>query len=54
MNKNKNLILIIALIVGIVGVAFMPPKKLKGSVKAEPLDKGEFLLDDYNVPDYQD
>ena len=54
MNKNKNLILIIALIVGIVGVAFMPPKKLKGSVKAEPLDPGEFLPDNYNVPDYQD
>ena len=54
MNKNKNLILIITLIVGIVGVAFMPPKKLKGSVKAEPLDLGEYLQDDYNVPDYQD
>ena len=54
MNKNINLILIIALIVGIVGIAFMPPKKLKGSVKAEPLDPGEYLQDDYNVPDYQD
>ena len=54
MKKNKDLILIIALIVGIVGVAFMPPKKLKGSVKAEPLDPGEYLPDDYNVPDYQD
>ena len=54
MKKNKELILIIALIVGIVGVAFMPPKKLKGSVKAEPLDLGEYLQDDYNVPDYQD
>ena len=54
MKKNKELILIIALIVGIVGIAFMPPKKLKGSVKAEPLDSGEYLQDDYNVPDYQD
>lgn len=54
MKKNKDLILIIALIVGIVGVAFMPPKKLKGSVEVGPLDKGEFLPDDYNVPDYQD
>ena len=54
MKKNKELILIIALIVGIVGIAFMPPKKLKGSVKAEPLDPGEYLPDDYNVPDYQD
>ena len=54
MKKNKELILIIALIVGIVGVAFMPPKKLKGSVEVGPLDKGEFLKEDYNVPDYQD
>lgn len=54
MNKDKNLILIIAIIVGIVGIAFMPPKKLKGSVKVEPLDEGEFLPDDYDVPDYQD
>lgn len=54
MKKNKDLILLIALIVGIVSISFMPPKKLKGSIIIEPLDPGEYLPDDYNVPDYQD
>jgi hypothetical protein len=54
MKKNKELILIIALIVGIVGIAFTMPKKKKGSIIVEPLDPGEYLQDDYNVPDYQD
>jgi len=58
MKKNKDLILIIVLIVGIIGIAFMPPKKLKGSVKAGPLDKGEFVpendITETDIPDYQD
>jgi len=48
--KKQNIILLLLAIFGIY--AFTIPKKLKGSVKAEPLDKGEFLPDNYN--DIQD
>jgi len=58
MKKNKDLILIIALIIGLVGMSYMSSKKLKGSVKAGPLDKGEFVPEDditeTDIPDYQD
>ena len=50
--KKENTILLILLVLGLY--SFTIPKKLKGSVKAEPLDPGEYLPDDYNVPDYQD
>ena len=50
--KKENAILLKLVVIGLY--SFTIPKKLKGSVKAEPLDKGEFLPDDYNVPDYQD
>jgi hypothetical protein len=50
--KKQNAILLILLVIGLY--SFIIPKKLKGSVKAEPLDPGEFLPDDYNVPNYQD
>ena len=51
MRKKESIILLLILF-GLY--AFALPKKLKGSVIVEPLDKGEFLPDDYNVPDYQD
>ena len=50
--KKKESIILLLILFGLY--AFALPKKLKGSVKAEPLDPGEYLKDDYNVPDYQD
>jgi hypothetical protein len=50
--KKENAILLILLVIGLY--SFTLPKKLKGSIIVEPLDPGEFLPDDYNVPDYQD
>ena len=50
--KKKESIILLLILFGLY--AFALPKKLKGSVIVEPLDKGEFLPDDYNVPDYQD
>jgi len=49
--KQKDTILLILAIIGLY--AFAMPKKLKGTIIIPPLDKGEFLPDDYNVPDYQ-
>jgi hypothetical protein len=50
--KKENAILLILLVIGLY--SFTIPKKLKGSIIVEPLEPGEFLPDDYNVPDYQD
>lgn len=50
--KKKESIILLLILFGLY--AFALPKKLKGSVIVEPLDKGEYLPDDYNVPDYQD
>ena len=50
--KKKESIILLLILFGLY--AFALPKKLKGSVIVEPLDKGEYLQDDYNVPDYQD
>jgi hypothetical protein len=50
--KKENAILLILLVIGLY--SFTLPKKLKGSIIVEPLDPGEYLPDDYNVPDYQD
>jgi hypothetical protein len=50
--KKQNAILLILLVIGLY--SFTLPKKLKGSIIVEPLDPGEYLPDDYNVPDYQD
>jgi hypothetical protein len=50
--KKQDTILLILLLVGLY--SFTIPKKLKGSIIIEPLDLGEYLPDDYNVPDYQD
>jgi len=50
-NKKQSILLLLILF-GLY--AFAIPKKRKGSVEVKPLDKGEFLPDDYNVPDYQD
>jgi len=49
--KKENAILLILLVIGLY--SFTLPKKLKGSIIVEPLDPGEYLPDDYNVPDYQ-
>lgn len=49
--KQKNAVLLILLVIGLYSFAL--PKKLKGSVIVEPLDPGEYLPDDYNVPNYQ-
>ena len=51
MNKKQSILLLLILF-GLY--AFAIPKKRKGSVEVGPLDKGEFLPDNYNVPDYQD
>lgn len=50
--KKENTILLLLLLFGLY--SFTIPKKLKGSVEVGPLDLGEYLPDDYNVPDYQD
>jgi hypothetical protein len=50
--KKKESIILLLILFGLY--AFALPKKLKGSIIVEPLDKGEYLPDDYNVPDYQD
>jgi hypothetical protein len=50
--KKENAILLILLVIGLY--SFTIQKKLKGSIIVEPLDPGEYLPDDYNVPDYQD
>lgn len=50
--KKENTILLLLLLFGLY--SFTIPKKLKGSVKVGPLDPGEYLPDNYNVPDYQD
>jgi hypothetical protein len=49
--KKENTLLLILLVIGLY--SFTIPKKLKGSIIVEPLDPGEYLPDDYNVPDYQ-
>jgi len=49
--KKKKSILLLLILFGLY--AFALPKKLKGSIQVGPLDKGEFLPDNYNVPDYQ-
>jgi len=50
-NKKQSILLLLILF-GLY--AFAIPKKRKGSVEVGPLDPGEYLPDDYNVPDYQD
>lgn len=50
--KKENAILLIILVIGLY--SFTMPKKLKGRIIVNPLDKGEYLPDDYNAPDYQD
>jgi hypothetical protein len=51
MNKKQSILLLLILF-GLY--AFAIPKKRNGRVEVGPLDKGEFLPDNYNVLDYQD
>lgn len=47
--KKEQAILLLLVLFGLY--AFALPKKLKGSIYIAPLDPGEFLPEDYNVPD---
>jgi hypothetical protein len=50
--KKKESIILLLILFGLY--AFALPKKRKGSIIVKPLDRGEYLPDDYNAPDYQD
>jgi hypothetical protein len=50
-SKKDNIILLT--IIGLISIAFIYKKKRRGSVYVAPLDKGEFVPDNYdtNYPD---
>ena len=50
--KKENTILLLLLLFTLY--SFTNAKKLKGSIIIEPLDKGEYLPDNYNDPNYQE
>jgi len=43
--SNKKTLIWVLIAIGLFGYAFIKMPKLKGTVKAGPLDKGEYLPD---------